>query len=331
MQIYIERDTGRTKEGNLTWNKSYTLYVYLIVFFCTKSLIILQNRYGLGSTSCESFSGTISTNFRGVLSRNPCPAERVKASWENGTKSHSKQSPCSSSFKKTAYARLERVFRVYTNVVASSIKTNDLSLWRQEDWAAVCGAIDDPICRTVRGLNWDGCAWFPCLAVSCQLVLLRFTDTSPCRLLQELEMTEVTKRQSQGWFILTMLEVFFPPVECSPIFDRKFVEISSQTRSMQSRLRNPSLDHKHDRTSFVRVCFSPESCGYCRSAAALINEEMFGNRAPLFNRIVCGKPPSANAAHIHTHKCKSALDLLISLRQAADVAVAIFGPEWCAR
>lgn len=103
-----------------------------------------------------------------------------------------------------------------------------------------------------------------------------------------------------------MLEVFFPLGECSPIFDRKFVEISSQTRSMQSRLRNPSLDHKHDRTSFVRVCFSPESCGYCRSAAALINEEMFGNRAPLFHRIVCGKPPSAKAAHIHTQMQKRA-------------------------
>lgn len=31
--------TRRTKEGNLTWNKFYTLYVYSIVFFF-KSLII---------------------------------------------------------------------------------------------------------------------------------------------------------------------------------------------------------------------------------------------------------------------------------------------------
>lgn len=27
------RPRARTKEGNLTWNKSYTLYVYFIVFF----------------------------------------------------------------------------------------------------------------------------------------------------------------------------------------------------------------------------------------------------------------------------------------------------------
>lgn len=131
---------------------------------------------------------------------------------------------------------------------------------------------------------------------------------------------------------------------CLPMFGRKFVEIrrkpvwsplAMQYRCTQTALRNPSslsADHKHDRTSFARVCLfvSPASYG-CRSAAALINEETFGNRAPFFHRIVCGKPPSATVTPTHTHSCKSSLDLLISLRQAADVAIAIFGPEWCAR
>lgn len=54
---------------------------------------------------------------------------------------------------------------------------------------------------------------------------------------------------------------------------RKLVEITSQTRF--------DADHNHERTSFARVCFSPVAPPPI-SSAALINEEMFGNRAPFF-------------------------------------------------
>lgn len=151
-------------------------------------------------------------------------------------------------------------------------------------------------------------AWFPSLAVSC--ARQNGSDSCPPCAVYALALQNLQGWRCQRWANVKsdhsdaawgVLPGGMPP---PLIFDRKFVEITVQTglpRDAVPLHTNCPLRELRPRTPQT---WQNQFCAPClfrlqAAATALINEEMFGNRAPFFHRIVCGKPPSATVTHTH--------------------------------